>query len=316
MTDTLDHAASVLADAVVDDADAGVYRANRRIFTDEEIFELEMKHIFEGNWIYLAHESQMPNPGDYFTTYIGRQPVVITRDKRRRAALPDQRLRPPRRDDLPTQDRQPHDADLPVPRLDVPQRRHPAQGQGSRGRRLSGHLQRRRLARPDQGRALRQLPRLPVRQPQRRRPPAGRAPRRRHQGDRHAGRPVTRWCSRCCAGRRPTPTTATGRCRRRTVPTATTSSAMHWNYAATTSRRGTGESANVTKALDAGGWGKSGGGYWSFPHGHLCLWTWAANPQDRPLWDSSTSSRRCSATPRASSWSRAPATCACTRTSI
>ena len=46
MTDTLDHAASVLADAIIDDTDAGVYRANRRIFTDEDIFELEMKHIF------------------------------------------------------------------------------------------------------------------------------------------------------------------------------------------------------------------------------------------------------------------------------
>jgi len=63
-------------------------------------------------------------------------------------------------------------------------------------------------------------------------------------------------------------------------------SAVHWNYAATTSRRNNGESANTTKALDAGGWGKSGGGYWSYPNGHLCLWTWAANPQDRPLWDS------------------------------
>ena len=71
ITEHLTHVASVLADAVVDDAEAGVYRANRRIFTDEEIFELEMKHIFEGNWIYLAHESQVPNPGDYFTTYIG-----------------------------------------------------------------------------------------------------------------------------------------------------------------------------------------------------------------------------------------------------
>src|SRR4028119_935934 len=71
----------VLADAVIDDPEAGIFRANRRIFTDEEIFELEMQHIFEGNWIYLAHESQVPNPGDYFTTYIGRQPVVITRDK-------------------------------------------------------------------------------------------------------------------------------------------------------------------------------------------------------------------------------------------
>jgi benzoate/toluate 1,2-dioxygenase alpha subunit len=60
--------------------------------------------------------------------------------------------------------------------------------------------------------------------------------------------------------------------------------ATHWNYAATTSRRTTGQSTNQTKALDAGRWGRSGGGYWSFPHGHLCLWTWAANPQDRPLW--------------------------------
>lgn len=40
-----------------------------------------MASIFEGNWVYLAHESQLPGPGDYFTTYMGRQPVVITRDK-------------------------------------------------------------------------------------------------------------------------------------------------------------------------------------------------------------------------------------------
>jgi len=77
----LDHLATVLANAVIDDREAGIYRANRRIFTDEELFELEMTHIFEGNWVYLAHESQVANPGDYFTTYIGRQPVVITRSK-------------------------------------------------------------------------------------------------------------------------------------------------------------------------------------------------------------------------------------------
>ena len=40
--------------AVKDDAASGVYRVGRDIFTDPEIFELEMKHIFEGNWIYLA----------------------------------------------------------------------------------------------------------------------------------------------------------------------------------------------------------------------------------------------------------------------
>jgi hypothetical protein len=41
------------------------YRLDRAAFTDEELFELEMKHIFEGNWIYLAHESQIPKENDY-----------------------------------------------------------------------------------------------------------------------------------------------------------------------------------------------------------------------------------------------------------
>lgn len=64
-----------------EDPEQGIYRLNRVVFTDEEIFELEMKYIFEGNWLFLAHESQIPNPGDYYTTNIGRQPIVITRDK-------------------------------------------------------------------------------------------------------------------------------------------------------------------------------------------------------------------------------------------
>lgn len=70
-----------ISNAVVEDKERGVYRCRRDIFTDEALFELEMKHIFEGNWVYLAHESQIPEPNDYFTTWIGRQPVVITRDK-------------------------------------------------------------------------------------------------------------------------------------------------------------------------------------------------------------------------------------------
>jgi Rieske [2Fe-2S] domain len=63
------------------DAAKGVYRVDRDIFTDPEIFELEMKHIFEGNSIYLAHESQIPNKNDYFTTYMGRQPIFIARSR-------------------------------------------------------------------------------------------------------------------------------------------------------------------------------------------------------------------------------------------
>jgi benzoate/toluate 1,2-dioxygenase subunit alpha len=66
---------------VEDNPSSDVYRASHDIFTDPGLFELEIKHIFEGNWIYLAHESQIPNKNDYFTTHMGRQPIFIARDR-------------------------------------------------------------------------------------------------------------------------------------------------------------------------------------------------------------------------------------------
>jgi benzoate/toluate 1,2-dioxygenase subunit alpha len=68
---------------VVDQAKDGYFAVDRRIYLDPELFELEMRHIFEGTWLYVCHESQIPNPGDYFTTHIGRQPVVIVRGQDR-----------------------------------------------------------------------------------------------------------------------------------------------------------------------------------------------------------------------------------------
>ena len=49
-----------------------LYRVDRAAFTDEQLFELELKYIFEGNWVYLAHESQIANVNDFLTVYIGR----------------------------------------------------------------------------------------------------------------------------------------------------------------------------------------------------------------------------------------------------
>jgi phenylpropionate dioxygenase-like ring-hydroxylating dioxygenase large terminal subunit len=56
-------------------------RVHRRVFTDPALFELEMDRIFGRAWIYVGHESQVPNPGDYFTTQVGRQPVVMSRHR-------------------------------------------------------------------------------------------------------------------------------------------------------------------------------------------------------------------------------------------
>ena len=67
--------------ALVEDSADGLFRCDRTIFTDAGLFELEMKHLFEGNWVYLAHESQIPSKNDYFTTWIGRQPIFVARSK-------------------------------------------------------------------------------------------------------------------------------------------------------------------------------------------------------------------------------------------
>lgn len=55
-------------------------RVHRRLYTDPEIFEAEMLRVFGATWCYLGHDSQIPGPGDFVTTTIGRRSVIVTRD--------------------------------------------------------------------------------------------------------------------------------------------------------------------------------------------------------------------------------------------
>ena len=54
-------------------------RVHRKLYTDPGIFELEMQRIFGRAWVYIGHESQVKNPGDYFATQIGRRPILLVR---------------------------------------------------------------------------------------------------------------------------------------------------------------------------------------------------------------------------------------------
>ncbi len=56
-------------------------RVHHSVYTDERIFDLEMDEMFEKTWVYCGHESQVKAPGDYYTMRIGRQPMVMVRDK-------------------------------------------------------------------------------------------------------------------------------------------------------------------------------------------------------------------------------------------
>jgi len=51
-----------------------------RVFVDQEIYRDEQERIFGRCWLYVAHESQLPKPGDFLTHDMGEEPIIVCRD--------------------------------------------------------------------------------------------------------------------------------------------------------------------------------------------------------------------------------------------
>src|SRR5205823_8772068 len=63
--------------AVIDPATG---KLDRRIFSDQAIYDDEMEKIFGRAWLMIGHESLVPAADDFFHTYMGEDPVILTRD--------------------------------------------------------------------------------------------------------------------------------------------------------------------------------------------------------------------------------------------
>ena len=57
-------------------------RARSTLYTDPAIFETEMTRVFESTWVWVAHASEIAEPGAFKTSRIGRQNVIVVRDRK------------------------------------------------------------------------------------------------------------------------------------------------------------------------------------------------------------------------------------------
>ena len=51
------------------------------LYTDPAIFQLELEKIWHRTWVYVGHESEVPNANDYRMKSIGPEPIIMTRDR-------------------------------------------------------------------------------------------------------------------------------------------------------------------------------------------------------------------------------------------
>ena len=64
------------------DAIRGLFRGgevHRGVYTDAELFDLEMERVWRAAWVYVGHDSQVAAPGDYYAADIAGQPLLMTR---------------------------------------------------------------------------------------------------------------------------------------------------------------------------------------------------------------------------------------------
>jgi 3-phenylpropionate/trans-cinnamate dioxygenase alpha subunit len=68
-----------------------VDRANHTIsphvWTNFEIYRRELERVFYRSWLYVGHESQLPEPGSFITTHMGEEPAGVAGSRRQSAGL-------------------------------------------------------------------------------------------------------------------------------------------------------------------------------------------------------------------------------------
>ena len=52
---------------------------HRDVYLSPALFDLEMERLWRSAWVYIGHDSQVPNAGDFLSVNIARQPLLLLR---------------------------------------------------------------------------------------------------------------------------------------------------------------------------------------------------------------------------------------------
>ena len=70
-----------ISELVYDRPDLGKFRVHRSSMTSPDLYELERQRIFDKCWLYLGHESEVPNPGDYVRRVVAERALFFARNR-------------------------------------------------------------------------------------------------------------------------------------------------------------------------------------------------------------------------------------------
>ena len=62
-------------------------KVHTSLYNDTAIFEDEMEKIFRNTWVWVAHVSEVPEVGSYKTHWVGKEPVIVVRDRKKQVRV-------------------------------------------------------------------------------------------------------------------------------------------------------------------------------------------------------------------------------------
>ena len=109
------------------DRERGRFLVHRSAYTSPEIFEEERRRILHRSWIVLAHESEVPNKGDFVVRQVVDRELIFNRDVDGKVNAFFNSCRHRGSGDMPRAARQPHALRLPLSRLGLQEFRRAVQ---------------------------------------------------------------------------------------------------------------------------------------------------------------------------------------------